>query len=120
MLAVSTGSAAQIEPLLSSGVAFYSPAFAEPALGRPRVARVLALAGRVYGELALGDCLGAGHSAAAFFTARIGRHELQVCYRIELDEEGGIARVDALIRPLDAAQELVRRMMQALDAGTAP
>lgn len=115
--AVAAGSATHIAALLSPSVVFYSPAFPAPAVGIERVGQVLAMAGRIYGALTIGHSYGDGESAATFFTARIGDHDLQVCYRVDCDTDGRIERIDALMRPLGAAQELVTRMMQALPPG---
>jgi hypothetical protein len=112
--AVATGSAVQVAALLSPAVVFHSPASDAPAVGVARVAQVLALAGRIYGPLVMGPAYGNDESAVGFFTAHVGDHEVQVCYRVDCDADRLIERIDALMRPLPAMQELVRRMMQAL------
>jgi hypothetical protein len=99
---------------LHDEVAFYSPASGEAAIGAETVTRVLLTARRVYTGPTLthtyGDDTGGG---ALFFTARVGDHEIQGAYRVDV-ADGLVRRLDALFRPVTAAEALVAAVMGRL------
>jgi hypothetical protein len=103
---------ARLRGVLADDVAFASPAFAEPTLGAPVVARVLITARGIYQGLAATHVL----DGAVFFAATVGAERIQGVYRVDVDGER-IVRLDALFRPISATTELVRRMMEQLAAG---
>lgn len=114
--AVLGGAVDPIAAVLDEEVRFFSPAFAEPAVGRERVAGVLAVAGGVYEGLVFGEPLVDGTSAVVFFDARVEGRPLQGCYRLDV-AAGRVTRLDALMRPLDAVQALVATMMRRTAPG---
>ncbi len=109
--AMLVGDPGGIAATLAEDVLFYSPAFAEPTRGRETVAGVLTVAKQVYGRMDFGETLTEGSTAAMFFEAEVDGHRLQVCYRLQVSA-GRVARLDALVRPLEAAQALVSAMMR--------
>lgn len=112
--AVQDGDAAAIARVLAADVEFASPAFAEPTVGRERVAPVLATARQLYAGLAFTGELADGDRGALLFEASVGGERLQGCYWVRAAAEGTVARIDALFRPVTATQYLVREMMDRL------
>jgi hypothetical protein len=115
-VAMAGADADRIAGTLTSDVAFYSPAFADPTLGRATVAAVLATAAEVYRRMDFGEPLTAGPLAVLFFEAEVSGHALQGCYRLQTSPDGQVARLDALMRPLEATQALVAEMMRRTGA----
>jgi hypothetical protein len=115
--AMEQGSARGLGEVLDANVAFYSPAFAEPTVGREPVAAVLATAREIYGDLRFEQQLTQDTTTALFFTADVDGHRLQGCYRIVVSPEDTVVRLDALMRPIDAAQTLVATMMNRIAQG---
>jgi len=110
--AMTSGEVDRIAAVLADEVAFYSPAFQEPATGRETVAAILTTAAGVYSRLNFGDQFAAGQTAALFFDAVVDGQPLQVCYRLRTTPDGQVIRLDALMRPLEATQALVTEMMR--------
>lgn len=113
--AMEDGDVQALNAALHDDVSFYSPASAEPTVGRERVAKVLATAGQIYGGMAVEQLITEGPTGALFFRSDIDGLTLQVCYRLEVETDGRITRLDALMRPLQAAEALVVRMMRQLE-----
>lgn len=113
--AMEDGDVQALNAALHDDVNFYSPASAEPTVGRERVAKVLATAGQIYGGMAVEQLITEGPTGALFFRVDIDGLTLQVCYRLEVETDGRITRLDALMRPLQAAEALVVRMMRQLE-----
>jgi hypothetical protein len=115
--AFADGDGSWLRGLLADGVAFASPAFAEPTVGGDTVAHVLTTARGVYAGLTLTHELGdGGDGGALFFGATVGGQAIQGVYRVDVDA-GRVVRIDALFRPVAAAETLVRLMMERLAAG---
>lgn len=110
--AVLSGDAAAIAARLDLDVRFFSPAFDEPATGRDTVAAVLARARSLYGDMTFEETGAQRDAGVLFFRARVEGHALQGCYRLRLSDAGTVADLDALLRPLPAAQALVAAMMR--------
>lgn len=113
--AMEDGDVQALNAALHDDVNFYSPASVEPTVGRERVAKVLATAGQIYGGMAVEQLITEGPTGALFFRVDIDGLTLQVCYRLEVETDGRITRLDALMRPLQAAEALVVRMMRQLE-----
>lgn len=111
------GTVGAIAEVLAEEVSFFSPALGEPTVGRDAVARVLSTAAGVYDGLRFTEQLGGDERAALFFEARVAGQALQGCYSVHGDGAGCVTRLDALIRPVPAAQLLVETMMVRLAAG---
>lgn len=103
-----------VAALLTDGVRFHSPATAEPTVGAELVAHVLTTAGQVYQDLVVEQVLTQGPAEAVFFRAQVEGQALEVCYRLEVDGDGRIVRLAALMRPVAAAEALVQAMMRRL------
>lgn len=111
------GDADRLRQTLHPDVAFFSPAFAEPTVGAATVTRVLITARGVYSDLIrthrYDDGAGGG---ALYFTARVDDREIQGAYRADVAGPA-VVRLDALFRPVAAADALVTAMMARLAAG---
>jgi hypothetical protein len=110
--------------LLDLDVRFFSPAYADPVVGRDVVTGVLAAASGVYSDLRFEEPTAIGSEAVTFFTATVPGLEdatpvaLQGCYRIVVTAEGLVRELTAYFRPLAGLQALVAGVMAARAAGS--
>jgi hypothetical protein len=115
--AVTGGTVDGIAHVLAADVAFRSPAFAQPSIGRDTVAVVLATARQVYAGLTFTDLIADGERAALFFEASVEGEAIEGCYRVRATGDGAVAELAGLFRPVAPTEELVRAMMARLAAG---
>lgn len=110
--------------LLDLDVRFFSPAYADPVVGRDVVTEVLSAASGVYSALRFEEPTVNGSEAVTFFTATVPASEdaaplpLQGCYRTVVTAEGLVSDLTAYFRPLAGLQALVAGVMAARAAGS--
>jgi hypothetical protein len=109
--------------LLAPDVRFFSPAYAEPVVGREVVTQVLGTASEVYSDLRFDEPRTSGAEAVTFFTATVPGPDgaapvaLEGCYRA-VTADGRVSALTAYFRPLAGLQALVAGVMAARAAGS--
>ncbi len=106
------------EKLFSSDVVFRSPAVFEPYGGLD----ALGAAGhvvQVFEDFRYVDQVETGDTAVLVFEARIGDRELNGVDILRFGEDGLIAEMTVMIRPLSGLQALVGEMGRRLEAASA-
>jgi SnoaL-like domain len=110
--------------LLAGDVRFFSPAYADPVVGRDVVTEVLAAASGVYSDLRFDEPRANGAEAVTFFTATVPGPEdaapvtVEGCYRVVVTADGLVRDLTAYFRPLAGLQALVAGVMAARSAGS--
>jgi hypothetical protein len=110
--AVEDGDHAALVDLLAEDVVFTSPVVFKPYAGKPITAAILGAVMHVFEdfryirEIADPD----GRDLALVFEARVGDRELQGCDLLHFDEDGRVADLTVMVRPLSAAQALQAAM----------
>lgn len=104
--------------LLSPYVVFRSPVVFKPYQGRDAVAPILHAVSRVFEDFRYVREIGAPDAAdhALVFHARVGKFEIEGSDFLHLDEDGSIAELVVMVRPLTAGQALADAMKAQLAA----
>ncbi len=108
--------------LLAEDVVFHSPIAFTPYRGRDAVGTVLRAVIQVFEDFEYVREIGAPDAAdhALVFRARIGERRLEGCDFLHLDENGAIAELTVMVRPLNGALALAEAMKAKLAAGHHP
>ncbi len=106
--------------LLSEDVVFRSPVVFKPYQGRDAVGFILHAVSRVFEDFRYVREIGAPDAAdhALVFHARVGDRELEGCDFLHLDDDGSIAELTVMVRPLTAAHALADAMKAQLASAT--
>jgi uncharacterized protein YceH (UPF0502 family) len=99
---------------LTEDVVFRSPAVHAPYEGREVTGMVLRAVAQVFEDFHYVDVLDAGDRAGLVFAARVGDREIQGWDYLRFDDQGYIAELTVMIRPLTGLQAVVEAMRQAL------
>lgn len=102
--------------LLSEDVVFRSPIVFKPYRGRASVGAILTAVAEVFEDFSyVGEIGGSGErDHALVFTARVGEREIEGCDFLHLDEDGSIAELVVMVRPLSGALALAEAMSARL------
>ena len=102
--------------LLSDDVIFHSPIAFTPYRGRQAVGAVLRAVVQVFEDFRYVREIGAPDAAdhALVFRTRIGEREIEGCDFLHLDEDGAIAELTVMVRPLNGALALAEAMKAKL------
>jgi hypothetical protein len=101
---------AAVTALLSPEVTFLSPVSHKPYRGRDTVGWILATVITIFEDFEYVDALeGGGHSMLRF-RAHIGERQLEGVDLIELDDQGQVAKLTVMVRPLSGLQALGEKM----------
>jgi hypothetical protein len=96
--------------LLSPNVAFHSPVSHKPYRGRELVGWILSAVATIFEDFTYVDQLEYDTHSMLRFRARIGDRQLEGVDLIELDEQGQVATLTVMVRPLSALQALAENM----------
>jgi hypothetical protein len=97
--------------LLANDVAFYSPVSHKPYRGRDLVGWILAAVTTIFEDFEYVDELGSAHGSSALrFKAHIGDRDVEGVDLIELNEDGKVATLTVMVRPLSGLQRLAENM----------
>jgi hypothetical protein len=96
--------------LLSPNVAFYSPVSHKPYRGRDLVGWILASVLTIFEDFEYVDELATSDRSMLHFRAHIGDREVEGVDLLELDEDGRIATLTVMVRPLSGLQALAENM----------
>jgi len=99
-----------MEAALAPDVVFRSPVVFKTYEGREATMALLRLVVQVFEDFEYTDELESGNSACLVFKARAGDRELQGIDYLELDEDGQVARLTVLIRPLSGLNAVAEAM----------
>jgi hypothetical protein len=95
---------------LADDVVFRSPAVYKPYQGREQVEGLLRLVAQVFENFRYTNEWRDGRTTILFFEASVGNRELQGIDILEDDEEGKVASLTVMIRPLSGLQAVSAAM----------
>lgn len=107
------------EELFSPEVVFRSPAVFKPYSGLEALGVLLGAVAQVFEDFRYVDQVETGDTAALVFEARVGDRELNGVDVLRFGEDGKIAEMMVMIRPLSGLNALVGEMGRRLEAASA-
>lgn len=113
--AVLAGDFDAVERLLADDVRFVSPIAHKPYDGKPITAAILRGVWRVLAEFSYERELTDGQGSALVFRAKVAGLDVTGCDFIRLDDDGKIAELMVMVRPLKAAVALSEAMGAQFD-----
>ena len=108
LAAIADRDQAALETMLAEDVLFHSPV--QTYRGRPQAVRLLVIAGSIIDDVEVTRQL----DGVTFFTAKVEEHPVDGVLVREPGEEGQIAQITLMLRPLAQLQAAVARMARAL------
>jgi SnoaL-like protein len=107
------------EELFAPEVVFRSPAVFKPYSGLEALGVLLGAVAQVFEDFRYVDQVETGDTAVLVFEARVGDRELNGVDVLRFGEDGKIAEMMVMIRPLSGLQALVGEMGRRLEAASA-
>jgi hypothetical protein len=104
------------EELFSPEVVFRSPAVFKPYSGLDALGVLLGAVAEVFEDFRYVDQVETGDTAVLVFEARVGERELNGVDVLRFDEDGRIAEMMVMVRPLSGLNALVEEMGRRLGA----
>jgi hypothetical protein len=101
---------------LADDVTFRSPVVFKPYEGRDATLAVLQAVSRVFQDFTYIDRTEGERTAALIFRARVGERELEGLDHLTFDDEGRIAELRVMVRPMTGMQALAEAMQRQLEA----
>ena len=121
-VAIESGDIDAAVGLLAEDVEFRSPVVFAPYRGREAVAALIRAVARVFEDFhylrEIGEPEGRDH--ALVFSARVGDRQIEGCDFIQCNEDGSIAELVVMVRPLTGALALADAMQRTIDVTTLP
>jgi SnoaL-like domain len=114
--AVESTELAAIDSLFADDARFRSPVVFRPYEGREQIAIILRAALRVFEDFRYLAQTEAGDTAVLMFEARVGDRKLQGVDILEFTEDGRIAVLTVMVRPMSGMHALAERMQQQLES----
>jgi hypothetical protein len=96
--------------LMRDDVVFKSPVVFTPYRGRDALRQILAAVMEVFQDFRYVQEIGDARRHALLFEARVGDKQLEGCDFIGLDDDGAIAELTVMVRPLSATLTLAEQM----------
>lgn len=106
------------EELFSSDVVFRSPAVFEPYSGLDALKVLLTNVAEVFEDFRYVDQVETGETAVLVFEAKVGDRELNGVDILRFGEDGRIAEMTVMIRPLSGLEAVVEEMGRRLAAAS--
>lgn len=103
--------------LLAENVEFRSPIVFRPYQGRDNVAELIRGVAHVFEDFRYVREMVGGRDHALVFTARVGDRQIEGCDFIHCNEDGSIAELVVMVRPLTGALALAEAMQQQSGLG---
>ncbi len=105
--------------LMRDDVVFNSPVVFTPYKGKDALRPILTAVMELFEDFHYVREIGAdgAQDHALVFRARVGDKQLEGCDFIRLDDEGAIAELTVMIRPMSATLTVAERMKARLEAG---
>jgi hypothetical protein len=113
-VAVEAGDDAAAVATLADDVVFRSPAVHKPYHGREQVDQLLRLVATVFENFRYTREWRDGLTTILFFEANVGNRELQGIDILEENEDGRVAALTVMIRPLSGLQAVAAAMAERL------
>jgi SnoaL-like domain len=101
---------------LAEDVTFRSPVVFKPYEGREATLAVLEAVSRVFEDFSYIDRVEGERTAALIFRARVGERELEGLDHLTFDEDGRVAGLRVMVRPMTGMQALAEAMQRQLEA----
>jgi SnoaL-like domain len=105
-----------IEEVFAEGATFRSPVVFKPYEGRDQIAVVLGAALRVFEEFRYIEHVETGDTAVLVFEARVGDRQLQGVDILRFADDGRVAELIVMVRPMSGMHALAERMREMLEA----
>ena len=105
----------QLNELASGEVVFRSPVVFKPYEGLAAVTVLLGAVVEVFEDFRYVDQVETGNAAVLVFKARIGDRELDGVDVLRFDEEGKVAEMMVMVRPMSGVQALAEAMQRKLE-----
>ncbi|WP_171113935.1 MULTISPECIES: nuclear transport factor 2 family protein [unclassified Streptomyces] len=107
-----------VEALLADDVVFTSPVVFKPYTGKAITTAILRAVSEVFQDFSYEREIGApdARDHALIFTATVAGKQLQGCDFLRMNEDGKIAELMVMVRPLSAAKALAEEMGARFDA----
>ncbi|MGH7748718.1 MAG: nuclear transport factor 2 family protein [Candidatus Dormibacteria bacterium] len=112
--AVESGDAEAVLSCLAEDILFNSPVVFTPYRGREAVAPLLAAAVDVFQDFRYTGQVTEGERHVLVFEARVGDRRVQGVDVLRLDEEGLVAELTVMLRPMSAVLAMAEAMRQRL------
>jgi hypothetical protein len=112
----------QIDALAREDVVFRSPVVFKPYEGREALAMLLAGVVQVFEDFRYIDQVETGNTAVLVFEAKVGDRELNGVDILNFDDDGKIAEMMVMVRPMsgiNALAEAMQRKLSELEAAAA-
>ena len=101
---------------LADDVIFRSPVVFKPYDGRDATLAILEAVSRVFEDFTYIDRVEGERSAALIFRARVGEREVEGLDHLTFDDEGRVAELRVMVRPMTGMQALAEAMRRQLEA----
>lgn len=102
--------------LFRDDVTFNSPVVFKPYEGREALLVLLGAVVRIFEDFRYTDQVETGDTAVLAFSARVGDRELQGVDILRFDDQGVIAEMTVMVRPMSGMHALAERMKAMLEA----
>jgi SnoaL-like domain len=109
----------QIEELFAEDAAFNSPVVYKPYHGREAIKVLLGAVLQVFEDFRYLDQVESAETAVLIFEARVGERSLQGVDILRFGEDGRIAAMTVMVRPMTGMHALAERMQELLPAAGA-
>jgi SnoaL-like domain len=107
------------ENLLAADVTFRSPVVFKPYEGRDQVQLILSAVVQVFEDFRYVEQVEAGDSAVLQFETRVGDRQVQGVDILKFADDGTIAELTVMVRPMSGVHALAEAMQKQLEAQTA-
>jgi SnoaL-like domain len=108
-----------IEEVFAEGATFRSPVVFKPYEGRDQIAVVLGAALRVFEDFRYIEHVETGDTAVLVFEARVGDRQLQGVDILRFADDGRVAELIVMVRPMSGMHALAEAMRERLEAAGA-
>jgi hypothetical protein len=102
--------------LFTDDVVFNSPVVFKPYEGRESLSMVLGAVSRVFEDFRYLAQVETGDTAVLHFAAKVGNRELQGVDILRFDDDGKIAELTVMVRPMSGMHALAEAMQAQLEA----
>jgi hypothetical protein len=102
--------------VLAEDVTFRSPVVFKPYEGREATVAVLEAVSRVFEDFSYIDRIDGERTAALIFRARVGEREVEGLDHLTFDDDGRVAELRVMVRPMTGMQALAEAMQRQLEA----
>ena len=109
----------RIDELFAPDARFRSPVVFKPYEGRDAIGVILGAVVRVFEDFRYVDQVETGDTAVLVFEARVGDRELQGVDILRFGDDGRIAELIVMVRPMSGMQALGERMRELLEGAGA-